>query len=92
MFDYPGALFAFYTEDADFMGIANNMLSDRLPASLRSKIKKNYPGYWITDLFKFHIENDQQGYFIALENADKKTMLKSDGYQQWRLYKTIKKQ
>jgi hypothetical protein len=83
-------LFAFYTEDADFMGIANIMLSDKLPVSLQSQIKKNYEGYWITDLFKFSI-TDNPGYFIALENADQKIMLKSDSYQNWYLYKTIKK-
>lgn len=83
-------LFAFYTEDADFMGIANYELSERLPVSLQSEIKKNYGGYWITDLFRFSI-NDKPGYFIELENADQKIMLKSEGYQKWYLYKTIKK-
>jgi hypothetical protein len=83
-------LFAFYTEDADFMGIANNMLSNKLPASLQSEIKKNYKDYWVVDLFKYSIK-DKPGYFIALENANQVIMLKSERNQNWYLYKTIVK-
>lgn len=91
-FDELGTtLFAFYTEDADFMGIANYELSDKLPAALKSEIKNKYGDYWITDLFRYSIK-DAPGYFIELENADRKIMLKSDGYQKWYTYKTFRKQ
>jgi len=83
-------LYAFYTDDADFMGIANYMLSDKLPVSLKSEIKKNYPGYWITDLIKYSIK-DKPGYYVALENANQKIMLKTDRNENWYVYKTIAK-
>ncbi|HEY4156076.1 MAG TPA: hypothetical protein VGM24_11630 [Puia sp.] len=89
-YDQGKILFAFYTADGSFMGSAHNLLSDGLPASLRSKIKTDYSGYWIDELFKFTIA-DQPGYFIALENADQKITLKTDANQNWRLVKTIKK-
>lgn len=82
--------FAFYTEDADFMGMANYLLSNRLPGSLQSALKMNYGDYWITDLFKFS-NNDKSGYVISLENADQQILLKSDENQNWYVYKTIKK-
>lgn len=91
-FDELGTtLFAFYTEDADLMGIANYELSDKLPASLRSEIKNKYGDYWITDLFRYSVK-DTRGYFIELENADRKIMLKSDGNQKWYIYNSFRKQ
>jgi hypothetical protein len=83
-------LFAFYTEDADYMGAANYILSNRLPVSLKSSIKKNYAGYWITDLFTYS-NKDNTGYFITLENADQEIMLKTDNNLHWHLYKSVRK-
>jgi predicted lipoprotein with Yx(FWY)xxD motif len=85
-----GTLFAFYSEDNDFMGVANYMYTDRLPPSLISDLKKNYGDYWITDLFKYST-NEGIGYFITVENGDQKIMLRSDGRQKWQSYKKIKK-
>jgi hypothetical protein len=83
-------LYAFYTEDADFMGIASNMLSDKLPVSLQTRLRKDYSNYWVTDLFKVE-GSGAAGYFITLENGDQKIMLKAEGNQGWAYYKTIKK-
>lgn len=83
-------LFAFYTEDAEFMGIAVNMPVDQLPASLKTKLKKDYGSYWITDLFKAEI-NNKTGYYITLENKDYKLMLKAEGTQGWSFYKSMQK-
>jgi hypothetical protein len=80
-------LFAFYSEDADFMGIANYILSDRLPVTLKSDLKAKYDNYWISDLFTYSI-NDKPGYVITLENADQKIMLKSDNGKTWHLYRS----
>jgi hypothetical protein len=83
-------LFAFYTEDADFMGIANYIPTDSLPGSLSSELKTKYDNYWISDLFRYLV-NDQPGYCVTIENGDQKIMLKSDGSQKWNLYKSVKK-
>jgi hypothetical protein len=90
-FDMNGAkLFVFYSEDADFMGIAHNLLSDKLPMMLQAGIKMNYPGYWITDLFEFSVKHEP-GYSVTLENADQKIILKSDNLSSWNIYKKINK-
>ena len=83
-------LFAFYTEDADFMGIGNYILSNKLPESLSAELKTKYSRYWVSDLFRYLV-NDQPGYCITIENGDQKIMLKSEGGQSWNLYKSIKK-
>lgn len=90
-FDKRGmTLYAFYTGDGEFMGIASYLLSDRLPGSLQSEIHKKYAGYWITDLFQFNI-NNAPGYFITLENADHKIMLKAEENKSWSFYSEVKK-
>jgi hypothetical protein len=88
--DHGITLYAFYTADGEFMGIATYMLSDRLPVALQSAIKEKYSGYWITDLFHFNI-NNTPGYFITLENADHKIMLKAEENKGWSFYSEVKK-
>jgi hypothetical protein len=82
-------LFAFYSEDSDFMGIAGYILSDKLPVSLISDLKTKYGNYWITDLFRYNV-NETAGYCVTLENGDQKIMLKSDEGQKWYIYKAFK--
>ena len=82
-------LFAFYSEDSDFMGIASYILSDKLPVSLISDLKTKYGNYWISDLFRYSI-NEKAGYCVTLENGDQKLMLKSDEGQKWYVYKAFK--
>jgi hypothetical protein len=88
--DHGSALNAFYTMDGEFMGMAAYMLSDRLPVALQSVIKEKYSGYWIADLFHFNIDNTP-GYFITLENADRKIMLKAEENKSWSFYSEVKK-
>jgi hypothetical protein len=83
-------LYAFYTAEGDFMGMAIYMLSDGLPANLKNQIKESYKGYWITDLFHFSI-NNTPGYFVTLENADRKIMLKAEQNKSWSFYSEVKK-
>jgi K+-transporting ATPase A subunit len=81
-------LFAFYTDDAEFMGIAINMPVDQLPAALQSKLKTDYSNYWVTDLFKVD-GSVVTGYYITLSSADRKIMLRSAGSNEWTFYKTL---
>jgi hypothetical protein len=83
-------LYAFYTADAEFMGLASNLPTEGLPVYLQSDIKKKYEGYWITDLFQFTI-GTTPGYFITIENADRKIMLKAEGNKSWSYYAEVKK-
>ncbi len=81
-------MFAFYSEDADFMGLANYILSDKLPEILKSDLKTRYSNYWISDLFTYSI-SEKPGYVVTLENADQKIMLKSDNGKTWHLYRVM---
>ncbi|MDP9041260.1 MAG: hypothetical protein M3N30_04710 [Bacteroidota bacterium] len=78
-------MYAFYTSDGERMGIAYNILSDRLPASLLSELKVKYSDYWITDLIHLSIKNDS-GFIVTLENGDQKIMLKADENKSWMFY------
>jgi hypothetical protein len=90
-FDFRGkVLFAFYTDNADFMGIATNLRSDRLPHNLSSEIKTTYANYWITDLFRYRTDNED-GFTITLENSEKVIILKSVGDQGWDVYHVTNK-
>jgi hypothetical protein len=83
-------MYAFYSDNAEFMGVAKNILSDGLPGMLQAEIKSKYPGYWITDLAKYQV-GDKNGFLITLENADKKIVLKTEDNQHWQIYtKAIK--
>jgi hypothetical protein len=84
------AISAFYTDEAEFMGTAVNILSADLPVSLQNELKKKFNGYWITSLSRFYVR-DVPGYFVCLENADQQIMLKTDDKQNWQLYKTFNK-
>ena len=83
-------LYAFYTPDAEFMGLATNLPADKLPVALQTIVKEKYEGYWITDLFQYTI-NSTPGFFITIENADRKIMLKAEAGENWSLYSEVKK-
>ncbi len=90
-FDKHGmTVYAFYTGDGELMGVATYLLSNRLPGNLQSEIQGKYAGYWITDLFQFNINNNV-GYFVTLENADRKIMLKAEENKSWSFYSEVKK-
>ena len=88
--DHGKLLYAFYTSDGELMGIANNLLSDKLPGTLVSELRIKYTEYWITDLIHFNIKNDP-GFIVTLENADQKIMLKADENKSWTFYSMVKK-
>lgn len=78
-------LYVFYSDEAEFMGIAKNILSDKLPDLLRARIKDKYQGYWITDLAKYDIAN-KTGFLVTIENGDEKIVLKTSDSQHWQVY------
>jgi hypothetical protein len=83
---FDKTLFAYYTQDADFMAVAVNILSSELPASLQSKLKTENKNFWITGLFKVVTES-KTTYFAELQNADQTILLKSDDTEGWSYYK-----
>jgi|SRR3954466_15197124 hypothetical protein len=80
---------AFYNEEGQMIALTKNLSSLELPIVLQAKLKKNYDGYWISDLIEVAREEGTT-YYITLENADTKLVLKSSGLD-WSNYKKQRK-
>ena len=81
---------AFYNEEGKLIGVSRNISSLQLPIILQTELKKGFPNYWITELFEMSTENGVE-YYITIENANTKTVLKSIAAASWMLYKKLKK-
>ena len=83
-------MFAYYSnENGQLLAVARNILSDQLPISLMTSFKKDYSGYWISDLFEMAADG-QTSYYATIQNAEQTVILKSSGFE-WSVYKTEKK-
>ena len=77
---------AFYSFDGRMLGVARNISSLDLPLTLQQSLKKEYGGRWISELFELSGE-EGTSYYITLEQADSKLVLKSENGGQWSVYK-----
>jgi hypothetical protein len=85
-FNYYGhRLFAYYTTTGKLKGVTRYISSPELPLYLRHNLQKKYPDFWITDLVE---ESNQNGfnYYITLQDADQKIVLKSKYGSGWTIY------
>ena len=69
---------AFYDEAGQMLALTRNISSSQLPISLQTNLKKSNEGFWISDLFEIS-NGEGTSYYITLENADSKLVLKSNG-------------
>ena len=82
---------AFYNEEGKLIGVSRNISSLQLPIILQTELKKEFPKYWITELFEMSTDNGVE-YYITIEDANTKTVLKSSvAAASWMLYKKMKK-
>jgi hypothetical protein len=81
---------AYYNTDGDFVATIRNIISANLPLILQTKLKNNYSDYWITNLYELS-KNEGTSYYITLENADQKIILKSAGDTDWTVHKKSSK-
>jgi len=81
---------AYFTPDGELMGVIHNMLSTQLPINLQTSLKKEYDGYWITELFEC-AKSDSDSYFVTLHNADQVVTLQSIDGTSWSVYNKTKK-
>jgi uncharacterized protein YegP (UPF0339 family) len=89
-FNYNGKyVFAFYSENGELLGMTRYISPSDLPLSLQTNLKKNYEGYWVSDLFEVS-KNEGTSYYITLENADAKIILNSAGTR-WTVFTKSKK-
>ena len=83
-------MFAYYSGNGELLAITRNIVSSQLPLNLQMTLKNNYSGFWITELFELSGDNDNC-YYISLENADSKVVLRSNG-DTWEVYSSAMKQ
>ena len=79
-------VYAFYKLDGELMAITRNISSLDLPIKLQTGLKKGYEGYWISDLFEIS-NTDGTKYYITMEKADSKIVLKSTSDGSWNVFK-----
>ncbi|MEO5946333.1 MAG: hypothetical protein ABIP79_05915, partial [Chitinophagaceae bacterium] len=58
--------------------------------NLQQSLKKSYDNYWVSDLVEVS-KTDGTYYFITLENAYTKLVLKSSGGSNWSVNNKIRK-
>jgi hypothetical protein len=81
---------AYYSPEGELYGITRYISSLDLPLNLLLSLKKDYSKFWITDLFELS-KKEGTSYYITLEDADTKIILKASGSNEWTNYKKIKK-
>jgi hypothetical protein len=89
-FNYNGKyVFAFYSDNGELLGLTRYISPVDLPLALQNNLKKKYEGFWVSDLFESS-KHEETNYYITLENADTKIVLKSSG-NDWDAYSKSKK-
>ena len=83
-------VFAFYSVEGELVSIARNISSMQLPINLFSSLKNDYSKYWISDLFELS-NSDGVHYYVTLETAGAKVMMKSTNGAVWNTYSKSKK-
>ena len=83
-------LFAYYNMQGEFLAVTRNISSLQLPLTLQTSLKRSYSNYWISDLFEV-AKNDGTNYYITIETADTKIVLKSADGSDWSVYQKSKK-
>jgi hypothetical protein len=81
---------AFYDQDGKLIALIRNISSHQLPLSLQLAVKRDYEQFWITDLLE--ITNEQgTSYFLTVENANNKIVLRSTTESEWMVFKKTNK-
>ena len=83
-------VFAYYSVEGELISVARYISTMQLPINLFSNLKNNYTKYWISDLFEVS-NNDGLHYYVTLETADTKLMMRSSNGGSWSTYSKNKK-
>ena len=83
-------VFAYYNGEGELLGLTRYLSSDDLPLNLQNNLKKSYSKYWISDLFEV-AKSDGTAYYITLEDADTKIVLKASAESDWSVYQKTRK-
>ena len=90
-FDLNGSVVtAFYDTEGTLVATTRNITLLQIPVTLQSAVKKDYQHMWVTDLFEV-ANDDGTHYYLTIENADTKIILRSSGSARWGIYQKIRK-
>ena len=81
---------AFYNEEGELIATTRNFTSLQLPITLQASLKKDHAGFWITDLFEVTTQASTE-YYVTLENAEQKVILKASPNSTWSKHQKIRK-
>ena len=70
-------LAAHFSPDAKMLGVSRNLSSSDLPFNLRMNLQSYFEKYWVTEAFEYATPASDS-YYVTLENADVKLILKSE--------------
>jgi hypothetical protein len=83
-------VFAYYSIEGELISVARYISSVQLPVNLFANLKNDYNKYWISDLFEVS-NSEGVHYYVTLENADTKLVMKSSNGGSWVTYSKSKK-
>lgn len=83
-------VFAFYNAEGKLLGLTRNITTSILPLKLQTELKKKYDTYWVSDLFEVARE-EGTAYYITLEDADTRLVLRASADNNWSVYEKVKK-
>lgn len=83
-------VFAYYDIGGRLISLGRYISSFQLPVSLFSDLKNDYSKYWVSDLFEVS-NSEGLHYYITLETADTKLILRSSNGADWSSYSKNKK-
>lgn len=83
-------VFAYYDIEGHLISVARYISSFQLPVNLFSDLKNDYSKYWVSDLFEVS-NSEGLHYYITLETADTKLILRSGNGGDWSTYSKNKK-
>ena len=81
---------AYFDAGGNIVAEVKNITSLQLPLCLQKGLKKHLQNLWITELFEVN-NNEGTSYYVTLENADTKLVLKSTGTAGWSTFQKQRK-
>ena len=81
---------AYYSVDGEFLATVRHITSVNLPMLLQLSLKNDYSKFWISDLYEL-AKYDGTSYYVTVENADQKIVLRSTNGTNWSVHKKTSK-
>ena len=83
-------VFAYYEKSGELIALTRYVSPNDLPLALQGSLKKNFSEYWISDLFEV-ANNDGTSYYVTVESAESKVVLKASDGKTWDQFSKLKK-